>query len=157
MLKAFYPATKRYLSAKVRMSQFSSQTLGQMSTGTAPPAVTESSAIAPPLVPPRIKNSYVVYVYVDYRKEIGTRVIRNYIDRQKAIEFAESLSTKYVDPHPDPDEKEREPEYVCAVGTEFDQMLRFPRNRLVEFGVNSESIKYLDVNRVAVDIAQHFD
>jgi hypothetical protein len=31
------------------------------------------------------KYSYVVYVYVDYRKETGTRVLRTYTDRETAI------------------------------------------------------------------------
>jgi DNA-dependent RNA polymerase auxiliary subunit epsilon len=45
---------------------------------------------------PAKASTFVVYVYVDYRKEVMMRCLRTYTDRHRAIEFAESLSTKYV-------------------------------------------------------------
>jgi hypothetical protein len=111
-----------------------------------------------------IKKSYVVYAYVDYRKEIGTRVIRTYLDPDKAIAFAESLTTKYVDPAKQEGEIEEEtfdedrgPEYVCLVGNVFDARLRFPKNQLTEYGLTKDDVENLWCTRIAVDEAEHFD
>jgi hypothetical protein len=104
------------------------------------------------------KSSFVVYVYVDYNKEIGTRVLRTYLDRQKAIDFAESLSTKY---YPASRKEEEEEEYksdnVMVSGNEFDAWLCFPKDRLTEFGLSETDVEDLWYLRVAVDKAQHFD
>ncbi len=104
-----------------------------------------------------VKTSYVVYLYVDYRKETGTRVIRTYFNRQKAIEFAESLSTKYEKEEEAEAEEELQPEYVLLAGTEFDSRLRFPTDRLIEFGLRKEDASRLWYTRIAVDSVQHFD
>ncbi len=136
MLKAFRPLIMKTLP-RVRMSQLSTT------------STTET-----------VKTSYVVYLYVDYRKEIGARVIRTYFNRQKAIEFAESLSTKY-EKEEEEEEEEKEEElqadYAVFVGTEFDSCLRFPYKRLIEFGLREEDASRLWRTRVAVDSVQHFD
>jgi hypothetical protein len=109
------------------------------------------------------KYSYVVYVYVDYRKETGTRVLRTYTDRETAISFAKSLSTEYVRSEAqkleDDDEDRGEdngPEYVSYSGTEFDSRLEFPHERLTEFGMLEEEAKWFWGTRIAVDKAEQF-
>ena len=104
-----------------------------------------------------VKTSYVVYLYVDYSKEIGARVVRSYFNRQKAIDFAESLSTKYVGPNEEEDDPVSEPEYTVLAGSEFDSNLRIPKDRLVEFGLIPRDVSSLWYTRVAVDAVQHFD
>jgi hypothetical protein len=120
-----------------------------------------------------VKPSYVVYLYVDYRKETGSKVLRTYFDRQKAIDFAESLSTNYVtakkarkepesndEDEEEQDEEEKEnggPEYVSLIGTEFDAKLRCPKNHLTEYGLTNQDVSNLWYTRIAVDVAQHFD
>lgn len=59
-------------------------------------------------------SAYVVYVYVDYRKETGARLMRSYTNRKKAIAFAESLSTKYVK---EPKAKKQKTESIMATNT----------------------------------------
>ena len=39
---------------------------------------------------------YVVYVYVDYRKEIGQRMLRSFASKESAIAYAKSLTTDYL-------------------------------------------------------------
>jgi hypothetical protein len=100
---------------------------------------------------------YVVYVYVDYRKEIGTRILRTYKKREEAIKFAQSLSTEYkvekkVKNEEDEEEEEidanRESEYCIVEGTEFDARLKVPSKEWPKYGINDKHLWYL---RIAVD------
>jgi hypothetical protein len=135
---------------------------------------TDCSKVKPGYVDPHLNQSigktYVVYVYVDYRKDIGTRVVRTYMDRQKAIEFAESLSAKSpttgsdaVDNTPcdndnsgasqehDPEHEEDLPEYNCQVGGLFDARVRFSASELIEFGILDKDDQWMWYLRVGVE------
>ena len=98
---------------------------------------------------PTKKYAYVVYVYVDYRKETGARLMRSYSSREAAIEFAESLSTKYNKKGDEDASVERE--YVMLGGTEFDAKLTVDTKKLKKFGVSKQDISDLWYTRIAVD------
>lgn len=107
---------------------------------------------------------YVVYVYVDYRKEIGTRIVRVYKDKQMAIEFAKDIS---IERNPDQDNDEEDDkdedeirskdlsdngknnsDYCITRGTEYDNRLGISVKDLSQYGVEDKYLWYL---RVAVD------
>lgn len=110
---------------------------------------------------------FVVYVYVDYRKEIGTRILRTYKDREEAIRFAKSLSIEFkaegMSPRTPQDEDEHEHEdeetidhgsnYCIVKGTEFDAKLRLPSEQWPKYGLNDKHLWYL---RIAVDKSDLF-
>lgn len=126
---------------------------------------------------------YVVYVYVDYRKEIGQRMLRSFASKESAIAYAKSLTTDYLavglkrkaekeakdadegekeeeydDDDYDEDEggvyKDREIERTCIPGRIFDAYL-------AKGGKKEICKKHLDlehqfINRVGVDEVEHF-
>ena len=59
---------------------------------------------------------YIVYLYCDYRKEVDLQHLKVFLDRQKAIDFAQ----KYAD------KNQTEAEYVCIKGTEYDAAFSYP-------------------------------
>jgi hypothetical protein len=96
-------------------------------------------------------KAYVVYVYGDYRKEIGTRCIRTYKDKAKAIEFAESLSTKFNFTDGEKYE-DSEIEYCLTVGNVFDAALMMSNEHLPALGgIWKEWDIHAYMNRVGVD------
>lgn len=99
---------------------------------------------------------YVVYVYIDYRKEIGARILRTYKKREEAIQFAKSLSIDYIVEKKLQEEEEEEEEidancpsnYCIVKGTEFDARLKLPSSEWPKYGINDKHLWYL---RIAVD------
>jgi hypothetical protein len=99
-------------------------------------------------------SSFVVYIYVVYRKEIMIRCMRSYVDRDRAIAFAESLSTKYVSNERTEEDEQEDDEYdsyTCCKGTEFDAKMKMPTNDLVKYGVSEEESRNFWYTRIAVD------
>jgi hypothetical protein len=101
---------------------------------------------------------YVVYVYVDYRKEIGTQVLRAYSSSAEAVGFARAISVDYKSPEasnnergPSDDEDNDEREYNMIGGDIFDSRLRCQVDQLgVEDADTVVRLKRLWMLRVAV-------
>jgi len=99
-----------------------------------------------------IGEVYVVYVYTDYRKEIGTRILKVFREKAAALDFAQSLcerskskrdcgcvleddfaedASKSEDEIEDIDESE----YSIVKGLLFDKSLAIPQEDLHKYGV----------------------
>jgi len=53
---------------------------------------------------------YIVFLYCDYRKEIGVQHLKVYTDREEAIAFAKKYTSR----------SKETPQYVGPCGTEYD-------------------------------------
>ena len=118
---------------------------------------------------------YVVYCYVDYRKEIGTRILRTYSDREKAIEwvtkFAKQKKTekkqrvedkKEVDTKDEENEEKYDdyqedgPEYSCEVGTDFDAYVVYKKKKDLVEETGLDTLQDMFGLRIAIDCVECF-
>jgi len=125
---------------------------------------------------------YVVYVYVDYRKEIGQRMLKSFASKEAAIAYAKSLTTDYLpvgskrkakseakreddeaeekedgEDNADNDDEDvysdHEIEYTCICGRVFDAFLAEQGN--AEVVKEHPDLKGEFINRIGVDEVQH--
>ena len=101
----------------------------------------------------KISEIFVVFLYVDYRKEVEIQHLKAFSNRDKAIEFAKKYSNWK--------DTITEAQYVCIKGTEYDAEFCYPDEELVrdekayekyQQKLNEElGVKQICGNRIAID------
>ena len=100
---------------------------------------------------------FVVYVYVDYRKGLGQRMLKTFASKDCAIAYAKSLTTDFlgVDCADYEPYENREVEYTWLVARVFDAYLA--KQGKEEVLKLHPDLKGEFIDRVGVDAAEFID